>query len=55
MHLSTEEPSASWMFELFGEFGGDVPECFYWDKFFDKWQIKKLLRKISSKNLTAGV
>ena len=26
MHLSTEEPAASWMLEQFGEVGGDVPE-----------------------------
>ena len=46
MHLSTEEPVASWMFELFGEVGGDVPEYCLLDKFFDKWRIKKLLRKL---------
>ena len=28
MHLSTEEPVASWMLEPFGEVGGDVPEYF---------------------------
>ena len=28
MHLSTEEPAASWMLELFGEVGGDVPISF---------------------------
>ena len=28
VHLSTKEPAASWMLELFGEVGGDVPEYF---------------------------
>ena len=36
MYLSTEEPAASWMLELFGVVGGDVPEHFSSDKFFDK-------------------
>ena len=35
MHLSTEETAASWMWELFGEVGGDVPEYFSSNKFFD--------------------
>ena len=26
LHLSTEKPAASWMLELFGEVGRDVPE-----------------------------
>ena len=34
MHLSTEESAVSWMWELFGEVGGDVPEFFSADKFF---------------------
>ena len=34
MHLSTEEPAASWLFELFGEVGGDVPEYFLLGFFF---------------------
>ena len=56
VHLSTEEPAASWMLELFGEGGWDVPEYVLSDKFFNKWRIQKLsLRKISSKNLSAGV
>ena len=43
------------MLELFGEVGGEVPEYFLSDQFFDKWHSKKLLWKISSKTLTAGV
>ena len=58
MHLSTEEPVASRMLEPFGEVGGDVPEYFssrtHFTKIEDK-KIKELLRKIRSKNLTAGV
>ena len=44
VHLSTEEPAASWMLEpfVFGEVGEDVPECF-------------LSGEVSSKNITAGV
>ena len=29
-----EEPAASWMLELFGEVGGEVPEYFLSDQFF---------------------
>ena len=29
--MSTEEPAASWMLELFGEVGGDVPKYFSLD------------------------
>ena len=36
MHLSIEELAASWMLELFGDVGGDIPEYFSLDKFFDK-------------------
>ena len=54
MHLSTEEPAASRMLEPFREVGGDVPECFSSRTHFAKIEDKKLLRKISSKNLTAG-
>ena len=54
MHLSTEEPTASRMLEPFGEVGGDVPEHFSWRTHFAKIEDKKLLRKIWSKNLTAG-
>ena len=47
VNLSTEEPAASRMLELFGEVGGDVPEYFslrtHFAKFDDK---KKLLRKL---------
>ena len=55
MHLSTEEPAASRMLEPFGEVGGDVPEYFSSQHILLKLKIKKLLRKIKSKNLTAGV
>ena len=55
MHLSTEEPAASRMLEPFGEVGGDVPEYFSSRTHFAKIEDKKLLQKIKSKNLTAGV
>ena len=55
MHLSTEEHAASRMLELFGEVGGDVPEYFSSRTHVAKIEDKKLLRKIKSKNLTAGV
>ena len=55
MHLSTEEPAASRMLEPFGEVGGDVPEYFSSRTHFAKIEDKKLLRKIKSKKLTAGV
>ena len=55
MHLSTEEPAASRMLEPFGEVGGDVPEYLSSRTHFAKIEAKKLLRKIKSKNLTAGV
>ena len=55
MHLSTKKPAASRMFEPFGEVGGDVPEYFSSRTHLLKLKIKKLLQKISSKNLTAGV
>ena len=55
MHLSTEGPAASRMFEPFGEVGGDVPEYFSSRTHFSKIEDKKLLRKIRPKNLTAGV
>ena len=55
MHLSTEDPAASRMLEPFGEVGGDVPEYFSLRTHFAKIKDKKLLRKISSKNLSAGV
>ena len=55
MHLSTEEPAASRMLKQFGEVGGDRPEYFHREHILLKLTIKKLLRKISSKNLTAGV
>ena len=55
MHLSTEEPTASRMLGPFGEVGGDVPEYFSSRTHFAKIEDNKLLRKISSKNLTTGV
>ena len=55
MHLSTEEPSASRMLEPFGEIGGDVPDTFHRKHILLKLKIKRLLRKIRSKNLTARV
>ena len=55
MHLSTEEPAASRMLEPFGEVGRNVPEYFSSQTRFANIVDKKLLRKISSKNLTAGV
>ena len=55
MHLSTGEPAASRMLEPFGEVGRDVPEYFSSRTHFAKIEEKKLLRKMSSKNLTAGV
>ena len=55
MQLSTDEPAASRMLEPFGEVGGDVPEYFSSEHILLILKIKKLLRKIKSKNLTAGV
>ena len=55
MYLSTEETAASRMLEPFGEVSGDVPEYFSSPTHFAKIEDKKILRKISSKNLTAGV
>ena len=55
MHLSTEEPAASRMLEPCGEVSGDVPEYVSSQTLFAKIADKKLLRKISSKNLTAVV
>ena len=55
MHLSTEEPAASKMLEPFGEVGGDVPEYFSSRTHFAKIEDKKVISKIRSKNLTAGV
>ena len=57
MHLSTDEPAASRMLEPgpLGEVGGYVPEYFLSQTHFANIEDKKLLRKIKSKNLTAGV
>ena len=45
MHLSTEEPAASRMLELFGEVGGDVPEYFSSLTHFAKIEDKKVIAK----------
>ena len=45
MHLSTDEPAASWMLEPFGEFGGDVPEYFSSLTHFAKIEDKKVIAK----------
>ena len=55
MHLSTEEPAASRLLEPFGEVGGDVTEYFSSRIHLIKLKIKKLLRNIRSKNLSARV
>ena len=56
MHLSTDEPAASGMLEPFGEVGGDAPDYLSSRTHFATIEDKKkLLRKIKSKNLTAGV
>ena len=56
MHLSTKEPAGSKMLGPFGEVGRDAPEYFSSRTQFAKIEDKKkLLRKIRSKNLTAGV
>ena len=55
VHLSTEKPAPTGMLELFGEVGGDVTEYFSSRTHFAKIVDKRLLRKKSSKNLTAGV
>ena len=43
------------MLEPFGEVGGDVPEYFSSRTHFAKIENKKVIAKIKSKNLTAGV
>ena len=45
MHLSTEEPAASWMLESFGEDGGDVSEYFSTRTHFAKIEDKKVIAK----------
>ena len=55
MHQSSDEPAGSRMLEPFGEVGGDVPEYFSSRTHFAYFEDKKLLQKIKSKNLTAGV
>ena len=55
MHLSTDESAASRMLEPFVEVGGDVPEYFLSRTHFANIEDKKVIAKIKSKNLTAGV
>ena len=50
VHLCTEVPAASWMLELFGESGGDVPEYFSSGKDVRKLTRYKAVAKNSSKN-----
>ena len=45
MHLSTEEPAASRMLELFREVGGGVPEYFSSGTHFAKIEDKKVIAK----------
>ena len=45
VHLRTEEPAASRMFEPFGEVGGDVPEYFSSRTHFAKIEDKKVIAK----------
>ena len=45
MHLSTDEPVAFRMLELFGEVGGDVPEYFSSRTHFAKIEDKKVIAK----------
>ena len=53
MHLSTEEPAAFRMLELFGEVGIHFIRISF--SINDKINDKKLSRGNSSKNITAGV
>ena len=46
MHLSTEEPAAYLMLELFGEAGGNVPEYFLSYKFSINDAVKSYCEKI---------
>ena len=55
MHPSTEEPATSRMLEPYGEVGGNVPEYFSSRTHFAKIEDKKVIAKIKSKNLQAGV
>ena len=48
MHLSTEEPAASWMLELFEEIGGDIPEYFLFGYVF--FSINDAVKKLSLEN-----
>ena len=45
MHLSTEKPAASRMFEPFGEVGGDVAKYFSSRTHFAKIEDKKVIAK----------
>ena len=55
MRLSTEEPAASRMLEPFGELAEMFLNIFHREHILLKLKIKKLLRKIRSKNFTAKV
>ena len=65
MHLSTEEPAASRIYTGFTVCNGNFQHLeklaemflntFHREHILLKLKIKKLLRKIRSKNLTAGV
>ena len=46
MHLSTEDPAAALMLELFGEVGGDVPEYFLSDFFSINDKVKSFCEKL---------
>ena len=45
MHLSTDEPAASRMFEQFGEVGGDAPEFFSSGTHYTNIEGKKVIAK----------
>ena len=55
MHLSTEEPAASRMLEPLEKLAEMFLNTFHREHILLKLKTKKLLRKIKSKNLTAGV
>ena len=54
MHLSTEEPAATRMLKPLEKLAEIVLNTFHREHILLKLKIKKLLRKISSKNITAG-
>ena len=55
MHLSTDEPAASRMLEPLEKLAEMFLNTFYREHILLIFKIKKLLPKIKSKNLTAGV